>query len=75
MAKAKAKQIGPFTGARYNAEIAAGVIEGTRVVPDGITRHDYALYLLAKSLASMAFAMDKQIELTEAKKQRKDGER
>jgi hypothetical protein len=61
MAKAKQEsKVGPFTAARYNAEIAAGVIEGTRVCPDNINRHDYALYLIAKSLASMARALDDQ---------------
>ena len=60
MAAKQKSKIGPFTAAMYNAEIAAAVIDGAKEAPDGTTWHDYALYLIARSLASLAGALDEQ---------------
>ena len=61
MAKAKQESnVGPFTAARYSAEIAADVMNGETNAPDGISRQEYALYLIARALADMAGALDDQ---------------
>ena len=56
----QASKVGPFTSARYSADIAAEVIDGRSNPPKDISRTDYALYCIARSLADMARAMDKQ---------------
>jgi hypothetical protein len=61
MAKAKQQsKVGPFSAALYNAEIAYKVISGETKTPIDISRQDYALYLIAQSLASFARALDDQ---------------
>ena len=61
MAKAKQQsKVGPFSAAMYNAQIAADVINGKTNTPADTSRVEYALYLIAQSLASLARALDEQ---------------